>query len=615
MMLESQFIDFICQTSLGVCVNSIKSRRNKGKLRKKIQKFAKTEFESKFYYLDLSSEIDYGGLSTYLTKSLMHDIENYLTAPNDASKKTFITKACNEAKADNQKKKVVVITFVESVITIMKQDFISNVDKSFKVFSNDLKNDLFNDVKNEIFENTNKIMGGISTLNANDNSIIGNQVIEISQLNQISNDVDFIKSAVIQQQIENNSATNVILSNPLDLLRDFGVSVNAEDSIDVAIKYSSKNEITRIRFCVKREGRIAEFSTTNDYLADLNYTMVEDTVNVVSSVIIQNGKKTEHNYDDNYTGAVCYLPWLLFTEVEIHSSGLDRFSNSKLISSKLTIVPKHIQVTYNIENSDHEVLWHGARYKLHRSTENNNRCCYYENDAGNSKIKINIKFSFETILQNGESIVINPQPNIAFSIIPLDNSNARSQLEYYQALMKLYSTDTLKFIDVKTMRVDFSCDVRVNDLNEDEAISNIDMYKKIIDIEEYFRTEFKLEFPVDADLWNHINMIHGLIKNKKVTANFSSMSLSTHLESHEMDIGCSFGWVAQVKINKQLFDKELPIENVVMVCPNVKYKRQDGDSAIFEIIDEAIYFWDTENEVYSNLNVGFNKILEIAGSA
>ena len=71
--------------------------------------------------------------------------------------------------------------------------------------------------------------------------------------------------------------------------------------------------------------------------------------------------------------------------------------------------------------------------------------------------------------------------------------------------------------------------------------------------------------------------------------------------------------VAQADIKKQLFDKELPIENVVMVCPNTKYKSQDGDSAVLEIIGKTIYFWDTEDMLYSNLNLGFNKILDIVG--
>jgi len=614
--MMSQLIDFVCQATLGVCVNLFKSRTNKAKLRKKIQRFAKTEFESKFNHLDLSSEIDFGGLSTYLKNSLIQEIENYITAPTDNIKKTLITKACNEAKADNRNKKVVVITFIESVITIMKQDFISDIDKSFKIFAHDLKDDFFNDIKSEILENTSKIMGGISTLNANDNCIIGNQAMEISQLNKISDDMNYIKSVFNQQHIERNNATNASVSNPLDLLRDFGVSVNVEDSVNAAIKikYSAKNEIVSIRFCVKREGRIAKFITTDEYLSDLNYTMIEDTVDVISSVIIQNGKKTEYTYDDNYTGSVCYLPKLSFTEMEFYSSDLNSFTNSQWISSKLTIVPKQIQLTYNIENGDREMLWQGLKYKLHRSIENNNRCCYYENETSNGKIKINIKFTFEIILQDGESTLINLQPDITLSVVPLDTSNARSQLEYCQALMKLYSTDTLKFLNVKTMQTDFSCDVKVNDLSEDEIKSAIDIYKKIIDIEEYFKVEFKLEFPIDSDLWNYIDMVHGLIKNKKVTVNYSSISLITHLEQHKMDIGSSYGWVAQVNINKQLFDKELPIENVVMVCPNTKYKSQDGDSAVLEIIGETIYLWDTENKVYgklNNLNVEFNKILEI----
>jgi len=48
MILESQIIDYMCQTSLGVCVNSIKSRINEEKLRKKIQEFAEIEFQGKF---------------------------------------------------------------------------------------------------------------------------------------------------------------------------------------------------------------------------------------------------------------------------------------------------------------------------------------------------------------------------------------------------------------------------------------------------------------------------------------------------------------------------------------------------------------------------------------
>lgn len=131
----------------------------------------------------------------------------------------------------------------------MKQDFISNVDKSLKIFANYLKDGLFNDIKSEIFENTNKIMGGISTLNANDNIIIGNQAIGISQLSQMCDSIEFIKSFVIQQQIEENTATNASVFNPLDLLRDFSVSVNGEDSINLAIKYSSKSDIMSIKQC------------------------------------------------------------------------------------------------------------------------------------------------------------------------------------------------------------------------------------------------------------------------------------------------------------------------------------------------------------------------------
>jgi len=514
MILESQIIDYMCQTSLGVCVNSIKSRINEDKLRKKIQEFAEIEFQGKFNDLDILSEIDFVGLSSYLKNSLRDEIENYITSPNKNIRKTLITKACHEAK----------------------------VDKSLKIFANNLKDDLFNDIKSEILENTNKVMEGIGTFDAKADYIIGTQAVGINQLNKLSNDVNIIKTAVMQPQIERNTATNASIFNPLDLLRDFGVSIGAECSINTAIKYSSKSEIMSIRFCVKREGRTAKFNTADDYLADLNYTMIEDTVDVISSTIIQNGKKTERNYDDNYMGAVCCLPWLSFSEMEFYSSGLDRFTDSQCISSKLIIVPKRIQVTYNIENGDRETLWHGVRYKLHRSIENNNRCCYYENETSNSKIKINIKFTSETILQDGESIVINPQPDIALSIVPLDNSNARTQLEYYQSLIKLYSTDTLKFVNDKTMKTDFSCSVKVNDLSEDKIKSIIGLYKKIIDIEEYFKIEFKLEFPLDVDLWDYINMIHGLIKNQKITVNHSSISLTTHLEPCKMDIGSSYGW-------------------------------------------------------------------------
>ena len=613
MQVESQFIEFMCQASLGVCENSIKSRVNKGKLRKKIQKFAKTEFDSKFYHLDLTSEIDYGGLTAYLKNSLIDEIENYIAAPSDGTKKTIITKACNEAKADNRNKKAIVIAFIESIIVIMKQDFISNIDKSFKIFAYDLKDNLFNDIKSEILKDTNKITERIDALYSTDKYIVGNQAIEISQLSKISDDVDIIKTAIIEQQTERNAATNASISSSLDLLRDFGVSVGLEDSIKTAIKYSSKSEVMSIKFCIKREGRIANFNTTNEYLADLNYTMDEDTVDVVSSVIIQNGKKTEHNYYNNYTGAVCYLPWLSFTEMELYSSGLDRFTNSQWISSKLTIVPKQMQVTYNIESNDHEILWYGVRYKLHRSTENSKRCCYYENEPSNSKIRIDIRFAYEVILQDGENLVMNPQPDIDFSILPLDKYNARSQLEYYQALIKLNSAVKLKFVNTKTTKTDFSCGVNVHDLSENEIEAITAMYKKIIDIEEYFKVEVKLEFPIDSELRNYINLIHGLIMNKKVTIDCSSISITTHSESLNIDIGSSFGWLARANINKQLFDKELPIENVVMICPNTKYINQDGDSAVLEIVDKTILFWDTEDKVYSNLYVGFSKVLEIVG--
>jgi len=612
-MLESQFIEFISQSSLSVCLNSIKKRINKGKLRKKIQRFTKMEFTDKFFYLDLSSEIDFGGLSDYLNNSLLHELENYITAPNENNKKSIISKACNSAKADSPNKQAIVVSFIESVTTIIKQDFISNVDKSFRIFANNLKNNLFDEIKSEILENTDRIMGGISTLNANDDIIISNQAVEISQLNKLCDDVGFIKSEIEQQSVERNAATNVSISNPLNLLRDFGVSVSSEDSVNSTIKYSSNSEIINIRFCVKRKGRIAEFASTDEYLANLSYTMIEDTVDVISSVIIQNGKKTEHNYDDNYMGAVCYLPWLSFTEMEIHSSGLNRFTDLQCISSKLTIVPKQIQITYNIENGSREMMWQGIKYKLHRSIENNNRCCYYENEAGYSRIKINIMFAFETISQEEERIVVNPRPDITLSIAPLDNYNARSLLEYYQALKKLKSSDMLKFVDIETTEVDFSCTIDASDFDEHEIISTIDIYNKIIDIEDYFKIEFKLEFPINADLCNHINMIHGLIKNKKFITNHSRISLITHLEPHNMNIGSSYGWVAQAIINKQLFDKELPLENVVMVCPNTKYINQDGDSAVLEIIDKTIYFWDTNDKIYSNLNIGFNKVLETVG--
>jgi len=109
-------------------------------------------------------------------------------------------------------------------------------------------------------------------------------------------------------------------------------------------------------------------------------------------------------------------------------------------------------------------------------------------------------------------------------------------------------------------------------------------------------------------------MIHGFVKNKKAIANYATLSLTTHMVASNMEIGNSYGWVSQVTICKQLFDKDLPIENVVMVCPNTKYVGQDGDTATLEIIGETIYFWDIEDRIYSNLNKDFNEILELTGT-
>jgi len=613
MITEAKLMEIICKTGVGVCADFIKATKDKRRLRKKINEFAESAFESKFKHLDLTHEIDYEGLSDYLKNSLTNEIENFIVSPCDTAKETIIAKACHKANANNRYKKAVVEVFVESVIIIMKQDFIGKVDKSLMIFANDLVVGLFGNIKKEMRENTNEIMKELSVLKANDNTIISNQIFDSTQLREINENVKSLKSVIENTHI-NNSGANVNVHNPLDLLRGFGVSVDATDSVVTSSKYYSKNEAMKIRFCVQRKGKIAKFETTDDYLADLSYTMVPDTVDVISSVVIQNGKKTEHISDDNYTGATCCLPWLDFTEMEIYSMGLNRFTDSKFASSKLTIFPKQIQVSHDIEKSDRTVLWQGLNYKLRRSIENNNRCCYYENEVGNNRIKMNINFTFETVLQEGESIIINPQPLIDFSVTPVDGRNARSLLESYQALIKINSTDMLRFVDSKTRELCFSCGVKINNMSEQEIIQHINMYNKIIDIEEYFNMEFKLEFPMDNDLLWHINMIHGFVKNKKAIANYATLSLTTHMVASNMEIGNSYGWVSQVTICKQLFDKDLPIENVVMVCPNTKYVGQDGDTATLEIIGETIYFWDIEDRIYSNLNKDFNEILELTGT-
>jgi len=614
MITAAKFLEKICETSIGVCFDYIKVTKDRRKLRKKVNKFAESVFESQFKQLDLTSEIDFIGLSNYLKSSLMNGIENYIASPSDTVKEALIAKACNAANANIRNKKAIVETFVESVIIIMKQDFIGNVDKSLMIFAHDLTGTLFNDIKKEMDINTNEILKEIAKLDANEKEIIAGGTVQENELRKINRKLDEILP-VIKQQYHDNTASNVSIQNPLDLLRDFGVSASTNDSVVTAVKYSSKNDTMKIRFCVKRKGRIAEFDTTDEYLADLNYTMVEDTVEVVSSVIIQQGKKTEHNSDENFTGATCYLPWLYFTEMEVYSLGLNNFTNSKFVSGELTIVPKQLQVSYNIEKSDRSILWQGLKYKLRRSIENNNRCCYYENEVGNSRIKMNVKFSFETIFQDGESTIISPYPVIDFSVTPVDSCNARSLLESYQALLNIYSTDVLRFVDSKTRELYFSVGVKVNNLNEQEIRNIIEIYNKIIDIEEYFNFEFKLKFPMENDVLWHISMIHDLIKNKKANRNYSSLSLTTHLTLNNMDmkIGNSCGWVMQVKICKQLFDKEMPIENVVMICPNTKYASQNGDIATLEIIGEVTYFWDVEDKIYSNLDKGFNEILESAG--
>ena len=617
-MLEAQFVDFICQASFGVIANSIKRKFKKNKLRKKIETFAKVEFDSKFKHLDLSSEIDFGGLSVYLKSSLLQEIESYITTSNDNIKRTLIAKACSVAKANTRSKEAVVTAFIEGIIVIMKQDFIAEIDNGFKVFSHELMSGLFCDIKGEISKSTNAIMAEINDLSSISKAIVSNFDGQARQTEELLASQARIEQALLQKT-EEFTASGGNATNPLDLLRDFGVSVEGDSAVAMAVKYSAKNkdEVISIRFCVKKEGRIAKFNTSDEYLANLNYTMVSDTVDVISTTIKKNGEKEEHCYDESYTGTTCHLPWLSFTEMEIYSSGLNRFTDSQCVSSTLTIVPRQIKATYNIENSDREVLWHSVKYKLRRAVEDNYRCCYYENEVSDRKIKIDLKFALEVIQEIGDDIMVNPTPIINVSIMPLDRFNARSQLEYCQALLKFHSTNTLRFVDVNTHKVDFSSGVKVNGFSVDVIKSLIEMYKIIIDIEEHFNVVFKLEFPIDNDLWSRIIMIHDLIKSKKFVASYSSITLTTHLETVEMKVGTSYGWAAQATINKQLFDKELPIDNVVMVCPNTKYVSQDGDSAVLEVVGDTIYFWDTEDRIFSNLNmdfdkkINFNKMLDI----
>ena len=611
-MLVSEIIKLVCQTSFKICEDFVSSTRSKRKLRKKIDEFAENEFASKFAHLDLSSEIDFDGLATYLQNSLINEIESFITTPSDGAKKAILSMAFNSANANNSKKKAIVTTFIESVIAIMKQDFINNVDASLRVFANDLVEDFFVDVKTEIVKNKNEIVNRIDTLDASNNMIIGSQAMAMTKIDRVANDVACMKNIMMQQSDAKSIVTNVSVSNPLDLLRDIGVSVNESIPINVVIKYDLENQEMSVRFCVKRKGKIAEFNSTEEYLAHLNFTMLEDTVDVVSSVIMQDGKKTEVSYDDNYTGAVCYLPWLSSSEMEVHSTGLSRFADSHCISSKLTITPKQIQVVYNIENENRDILWQGIKYKLRRSVENDKYCCYFENEVENNKIGIDIKFVFETTNQSGKGI-INPHPDISISIEPKDRYNARSLLEHYQALLKVHLAGMLRFIDVKTMEHAFSCNVDVSSMTDDDIRFLVDFYKKIVDIEEYFKTAFKLKYPMDISILEHINLIHGLVMNKKVTVNHSEISINSNLESPDMKVGSLYGWVTQVELPKLLFDKELPIENVIMVCPSTKYIKQEGEIAVLKVVGKTIYFWDLENEIYSNLDKGFSKVMEAVG--
>lgn len=151
-MLSESIKKFIINLGLNTLKCKLDDNYDDMKIINEIITFSENEFESKFYNLDLSEEIDFDSLQEYINTKLLNDVKNYLfdtdTKNRELYKKLIISKATDYAAINNHNSKNIILVFIEDTLDIIKEFYIQKSNNSDKLLHNTTV-ERINDILNE----------------------------------------------------------------------------------------------------------------------------------------------------------------------------------------------------------------------------------------------------------------------------------------------------------------------------------------------------------------------------------------------------------------------------------------------------------------------------------
>lgn len=490
------------------------------------------------------------------------------------------------------------VIYTELVRVITNNDIIMDENKIRKTL--DISTHISNQLMNNVYKKLNESFEYWSMQNITNISKKTDFIYEktdlITDLHEKTNEIDeyFLALKNISSNIVNSNtekSKNYILPQ-LNILEQFCISIDEQSEMDIQYTTKTENDFFRIRFNVKKQGLISEFENSEEYLSHLNYTMQDDVLEILGYEIIHKDKKNDSKTLHQYTGSSCYLPWMQFNNLIIKTLNNENICQSSV--NTLKIIPKKIIVSYDIENESREKLIVGLEYKLKREKNNDYLFCYYENENSKNNFILDIKFAYKKIGVENNSICIKKIPIITTDLKPIIYSRADSLLDYSQILLKLVNSKELKFRDRETNIVDFTITTTVKTDYTLEILKDlIEIYRKILNIEEHFNVKFEIQFPIDTKTIAHIEIINQLIKNKNIIK-VENLILKLHTESLKLTIGKYTKYIIKYPINTTLFHIELPIEDTYLIFNKITIIEQNEELSTILASDDLVLHWDID---------------------
>lgn len=401
-------------------------------------------------------------------------------------------------------------------------------------------------------------------------------------------------------EISNQTSNNLILSPALKGIINIISKPNTNIRLDINTDSERFDDLFKIIVCVKRKGLISRFDDTRNYINYLAFTGEQDELEVIDyKISISDNIIAQGHLEKTYTGAVCYLP--THTSNNIDASNLIGKMPTTFSEMVLKIIPPIQALLFDIEDGDNEKIIENIELGITRHLDNDELEVKLIDMRKNTDVRVNL-----AILFKGLNII-----STTFSLSANEKHDVYCTLSYFQLLRKLSSCKKIILREKLSVKQFMEAQINVDERCFNNLNEQIDFYKKILRIQDFFKVKFNLPDKFDSESIRSIDELDILIKTGItytcpliLTVNKRDM-----YNKKDFSVGAEFLFTYTFK-GIEIFGQVLDLGELTMLLPKTVLKKVTKKQYVFNAGEPCLYIWDKKYGEFDPIKLATDEVLK-----